>query len=386
VADYDGLNKAIDHVVSRFTSVNRTYVQKIAEQISKIGHLTQSTINWLIIMQEMNQDIADITQQLAVATNQSITDVMQIYEQAMNMTYTDPRFQSVVENKPMSDSQKRVLANMARSYAIQTAQTLLNYSNTTAISQTYRTAVDNGIMAVSSGLTDYNAAMRDIVRDLGSNGMQVTYASGYHRRLDSAVRQNIVDGVNQLAQEASLRMGEIYGDAYDAIELSAHAMSAPDHEPVQGRVFLKAEFEKLQSGDDFQDINGKQYPGMRRAIGQWNCKHIAMSFSTKYNKPRYTEEQLQEWEATNQAGVTINGKHYTVYEASQLMRELETRIRQQKDIAVAAQGAGDDTLRRDCQLRINKLSAMYQAVARQAGMRPQMNRTTVVGFKPYKIK
>lgn len=385
MADYDGLNKAIEHVVSRFASVNRLYVQKIASQINKIGQLSQSRINWLIIMQEMNLDMAEITQELAMATNQGIRDIERIYEAALEQTYTDPRFRAVIENRPLDTSQKRVLSNMARNLTIQTAQTLTNYSNTTAISSTYRKAVDNSIIAVSTGMTDYNAAMREMVRELGGNGVQVQYASGYHRRLDSAVRQNIIDGVSQLAQQASLALGEIYGDEYDAIELSAHAMSAPDHEPVQGRVFKKEEFEKLQSGEDFQDINGKQYSGIRRAIGQWNCKHIAMSFSTKYNKPRYTEEQLQSFEQKNHEGCTVNGRHYTIYEASQIMRNYETKIREQKDIANAARMAGDDKLRKDCQARINRLSAQYQDIARQAGLKPQMQRTSVEGFRPVKV-
>ncbi len=384
MTDYDGLNKAIDHIVAQFESVNRSYVRRIAEQINRIGALSPSSINWLIIMREMNQGMADITAELMMATNLGVSEIAKVYEQALDTTINDPRFRAVVENRPLSDSEKRVLQNIAGAVAVQTAQTLRNYSNTTVVSQTYRETVDKAVIAVTSGMTDYNSAMRESIMELGSNGMQIQYPSGYHRRLDTAVRQNILDGVRQIAQQASLEMGKIYGDEYDAIELSAHAMSAPDHEPIQGRVFLREEFEKLQSGADFEDINGVKYAGIARAIGEWNCKHIAMSFSTKYNKPRYTEAQLKQWEAVNQAGVTVNGKQYTVYQASQIMRRYETEIRRQKDIAVAAQQAGDDKLRADCQKRINKLSAMYQSIAKQAGLRPQMQRTSVVGFKPYK--
>ena len=178
-------------------------------------------------------------------------------------------------------------------------------------------------------------------------------------------------------------MGEALG--YDAYEISAHAMSAPDHEPVQGRVFLKAEFEKLQSGLAFTDIDGRQYEPIKRPIGEWNCKHFAMSFSTQYSKRKWTNEQLDDFAKQNEEGCDIDGKHYTKYGASQLMRELETEIRREKDAAVAAQKAGDDTLRKQCQERINALTAKYHSVAKQAGLRPKPDRLRVEGFRAVKL-
>ena len=41
------------------------------------------------------------------------------------------------------------------------------------------------------------------------------------------------------------------------MEISAHPHSAPDHEPVQGRMFTLEEFNKMQAGEDFVDVSGK---------------------------------------------------------------------------------------------------------------------------------
>jgi hypothetical protein len=260
-----------------------------------------------------------------------------------------------------------------------------NYSNTTAVSDTYKKAIDKAILAVSSGVTDYQSATREVVREIGYSGMQVHYESGYHRRLDTAIRQNIIDGTNQIAQNASLMIGEEIGDEFDAVEISAHAMSAPDHEPIQGRVFLLEEFNKLQSGEPFSDVDGNHYDAIKRPVGEWNCKHIAMSFSTAYSKRRYTDKQLREWAAANAKGCTVNGRHYSIYYASQLMREYETEIRRQKDAAVAAKSAGDMKLRRQCQIKINALSRKYNEIASQAGLQPQRQRTSVEGFRAVKV-
>lgn len=377
------LSKAIEKVMENFEDVNAYYIAKIAEQIKNIGQLRPTEINRIVLMTEWGADINDITAKLAQATAMAIPQVMTIYQQVLNDTYTDPRFEKALQHTQLTPYDVARLNQYAQAQSRQTAQTIVNLSNTTAIAQGYRDVVDKAVLAVSSGISDYKSATRDIIRDLGSAGMQVQYQSGYHRRLDTALRQNIVDGTNQLAQQASDMMGEALG--YDAYEISAHAMSAPDHEPVQGRVFLKAEFEKLQSNQPFSDIDGKQYEAIKRPIGEWNCRHFAMSFSTQYSKRKWTSEQLDEFAEKNAQGCTIDGKHLTTYGASQLMREIETKVRREKDIAVAAQKAGDDILRKECQTRINALMKKYNSVAQTAGLKPRRECTMVEGFRAVKV-
>lgn len=377
----DNLNKAIDYVMERFDEVNAFFIEKIAEQIKTIGELNPTSINRLVIMQQMGANVAEINQKLSVATNLGIRDIFKIYQKALNDTYTDARFKDVLEAKPLNAESRARINRYVQNLSVQTAKTLTNYANTTAVSDTYKKAVDKAILATSTGLTDYNSATRDILQEVGYNGLQVEYESGYHKRLDTAIRQNIIDGTNQLAQNASLMMGEEIGEEYDAVEISAHAMSAPDHEPIQGRVFMLDEFNKLQNGEPFEDVDGNQYDAIKRPIGEWNCKHIAMSFSTAYSERRYTDKQLAEWKEANNKGCTINGKHYTMYQATQEMRKLETEIRRQKDAAVAAKNAGDMELRKKLQVKINALSRTYNDVASEAGLTPQRSRTSVEGFR-----
>lgn len=377
------LNKAIEQITDRLEKVNRLFVKKVAKQVLQIGELNQSSIHRLIVMRDMGADIAEINHQLQLATNLNIKDIFKLYQKALTDTYTDKRFQTFLQEKPLPNTDKDRIAQFAQNVSAQTARTMLNMSNTTAVSSTYQDVVDTAITAVSTGITDYQSAIRDSIQNIGYNGLQVQYASGHHRRLDSAVRQNILDGVNQINQNASLMMSEALG--FDAVELSAHLRSAPDHEPVQGRVFLKAEFEKMQNGQSFIDIDGKQYTGFKRSIGEWNCMHIAMGFSTAHSIRRYTDAQLQQWAKDNQKGCMIDGKHYTVYKAVQYMRKLETEIRRQKDTANAARTVDDDILRKTCQKKINALTRKYYDVAKTVGVKPDGNRLTVQGFKAVKL-
>lgn len=378
------LEKAIDALLDRFEEVNRFFVAKIAAQIKKIGELNQSSINRLTLMSEMNFDMFEINKKLADAVFMSTADLFRIYDKALNDVYTDRNFAKVTKQTPLSAAQNGRLNQYAQSVSMQTANTIQNLSNTTATSRVYREAVDKAVLAVSSGLTDYKSATREIVRDLGYNGMQVHYESGYHRRLDTAVRQNVIDGANQIAQNGSILMGEMLG--FDAYEISAHARSAPDHEPVQGRVFLKADFENMQVGLPFRDVDGTMYQPFRRPIGEWNCMHIAMSFSTQHSVRRYTDQQLAQWKAANNEGCEINGEHYTTYQATQLMRQIETEVRRQKDAANAARQAGDDVLRQQCQKKINALAAKYSQVVQASGLTSRKDRMTVEGFRAVKVK
>lgn len=377
------IDKRVKKLLAKFDDVNTFYIEKVAEQIATIGELSVSSMQMISVWASMYEDINDINKQIAKATNLTMPELKKLYADALNDVYHDDRFERALKETPLTDGQKETLERYTESVYRQTKETLTNLSNTTAASETYREAVDKAILVVSSGLGDYNSQIRSTIREFGGNGLQVEYESGFKRRLDSALTQNIVDGVKQIQQHASDLIGEDLG--YDAKEISVHANSAPDHEPVQGHIFLNEEFEKLQTEQDCVDIEGRRFYAMRRPIAEWNCMHFAFSYSTKYSKPKYTTEQLDEYAEKNANGCDIDGKHYSLYEARQLMRQIETDIRRQKDIAVAAKAAGDMELRRECQGKINRLTSKYNRVVEASGLDAHMDRMVVQGFRLVKV-
>ena len=240
------------------------------------------------------------------------------------------------------------------------------------------------------GAGDYNSVIRETVKRIGRAGIQVEYESTYlaadgtlkhhKRRLDSAVRQNVLDGIRQVQQKAQELIGEEIGA--DGVDISAHQNSAPDHEPVQGRRFDLENFQKMQSAQGFEDVDGNHYPGFERPITQWRCRHLVFYILLGVSRRMYTEDQLKQWKEDNKSGCVIDGKEYTKYQATQLMRNIETEIRRQKDTAVLAQASGDDVLRRECQSNINNLTKKYNQIADATGLRKQMQKTRVEGFTP----
>lgn len=369
----------------RIDQVNADYLQKVGEQIKAIGKLNTSSMNRLVQMQIYGANVQKIKRELSKALNISVQDVQDLLKQEAEEEMADAAFLAAERNQRLVPlQQNNMLQQYIQAIAAQTERRFLNYSNTTNLDAIYQEVVSDAIDAISRGVTDYNAAIRASMRRLGGDGLRVTYESGITRRLDTAIRMNILDGTKQIAQEAQRMIGEQIGA--DGVELSAHPYAALDHEPAQGRQYSLAEYQKMQSGQNFEDVDGKQYVGFRRPIAEWNCRHFASYIVLGVSPRRYTDEQLFQWRKANHRGCEIDGKHYTIYQASQLMRKLETKIRQQKDIANLAKTSGDDVLRREAQANIRNLKAKYAEVASKASLPERTDKMIVESYAETKLE
>lgn len=363
----------------RYQKVTEKYLKKVGETVNRIGKLNQSSINLLIQLRRMGVDVKTIERELQKVTNLTKKDIKDLYQKAAEEANTDARFDYITKGVEPDSVRWNFLVE---SIWKQTAGQMDNLSKTTIISEGYREAIDEAVQAVTMGATDYNSTIRETVKKLGSAGLQVKYPSGAKKRLDSAVRMNILDGVRQVQQQAQELIGEEIGA--DGVQLTAHPMSAPDHEPVQGLIFNKENFQMMQSGRPFQDVDGNSYKPFSRPITQWHCRHLVYYILLGVSRPLYSKEQLEQWKKENAKGVTIDGQHYTRYEATQLMRKLELQMRRQKDTAILAKASGDDVLRRECQSNITRLTAKYKSVTEAAGLKTRFEKTKVEGFEPIK--
>ena len=251
-----------------------------------------------------------------------------------------------------------------------TAQAFKNLSQTTIETQRYRKAVDEAISAVQSSVTDYNSAIRRAMKTAAQDGLRVKYPnSGMTRRLDSAVRQNVLDGVRAINNDVLRQLGNEYGA--DGIEISAHAVCATDHLPYQGLQFSNRDFEELQNS-------------LGRPFGTWNCKHTMFPIILGVSAPAHDADELRMYRENSAAEIEIDGRTMSRYEWSQEQRRIETAVRAQKDIAIATKASGDDVARREAQSKINALQDHYEKVSRAAGLDMQRDRMSVAGFRRVK--
>jgi hypothetical protein len=121
-----------------------------------------------------------------------------------------------------------------------------------------------------------------------------------------------------------------------------------------------------------------------RPLGMWNCRHTWHYIILGVSVPRYSQQELREYRRNSSERITIEGETKSRYEWTQEQRRIETAIRQQKDIAVAAKASGDMTARRECQYIIGELEKRYANVSKAADLIAKRERMTVSGFKAVK--
>ena len=371
------LNELLAIFLERSQSVVEEYLIRMGDQIREIGELTPSSINRLVQLKKMNANMDAIKREIARLAEISAEDLQRVFEKAQE---TDARFvaktfgnefrSSILENpalKQMLSAQMEVTFGQMR-----------NLSQTTIISDAYQNAVDKAIQAVQMGVEDYNKSIRRALEEAAGEGLKVEigktgayetrigYGGKYSRRLDSAIRQNVLDGIRSLSNATLQQLGEEFGA--DGVEISAHMLCAEDHLLYQGKQY---------SNQAFADIQEK----LDRPFGMWNCKHSIHPILLGISEPAYSDEELAEYRKFSNEQITIDGITKTRYQWTQEQRRIETAVRRQKDVSVCARAAGNGPMRRDAQRTINALMDRYDNVTEAAGLLTEYNRMRVAGFK-----
>ena len=100
------------------------------------------------------------------------------------------------------------------------------------------------------------------------------------------------------------------------------------------------------------------------------------------SKPLYTKKQLEEIKEKNNDGFDIDGKHFSMYQGTQLQRLIERRIREQKDVQILAKASGNKELTLQAQTKITQLTTKYKQLCNSSGLPNQLKtRASVVGYK-----
>lgn len=196
---------------------------------------------------------------------------------------------------------------------------------------------------------------------------------------NNAIRMNVLENVKELINKIQDIMGKQFGA--DAVELSAHIYPAPDHAPAQGHQYSMEEVNKMQSGEDFEDLDGHKYVGFERNIGEWNCRHYFMKIK-KGAKPTYTQKQLDKILEDNQRGYTdADGKHRTLYECTQVQRRYEREIRNAKEKYLYAKALNDKSMMARARNRVGSLTTKYKQFSQKCDIPAKLERIRVKDYK-----
>lgn len=370
ILDIDWINSLPDELDKILRSLNNEIIGTICKKIKTVGGLSPTDAKKIQSATEyIGMDFNKLKKIVAAATNKSVDEIEQIFEKAAS---ENANFANVFyEYRGMERIKTENLKRFITAYKKAAVDSVKNLSHTLGfidkngrprtVRNEYIRCVDRAISAVRMGVDSYDIEVRRIVRELTNSEVRVIdFESNYHRRVDSQVRMNVLDGVRQMNMAIQEQVGQEFGA--DGVETTMHALEAPDHQPYSGRQYSLEEWEK---------INAK----LDRPWGTLNCQHGLYYIILGVNKPVYSEQERQElYEKSNEV-ITYDGKEMSRYKASQVMRAYETRLRDINAKISGAKNAGSTDELRKAQKQKRDMTAKYNAVAKAAGLSKRMGRT-----------
>lgn len=377
-------NKQIEEysykLARRFEAINVKYVKLMAKHITDIGKMPAEDIQRVEQLARMRSNMDEVERMLQKECRITANQLNKMYnktakqlykEQKANYEYRDIKQVPIGNNEPIQ--------NYLTALKKATGETFFNIASTTAKSADYTKAIDKAIETIQSGLSNPKTIIRQTIIKQANNTLKVQYASGYSRRLDSAVRMNVMDGIRALRNEQMKLMGKEFGA--DGVEIDAHGLCAEDHINWQGKryAFNKADADKYHVkifDKESNTVKGEH----GRPIGEMNCQHGITYIILAVNQPVYSKSQLKQMRDFSNGKVKIGNKTMTRYEANQYMRRLETEMR---DVKTQLMASNTEQL----QTKLNVLQNTYNDVANKADIVPRMNRASVPGYRqPAQLK
>jgi hypothetical protein len=320
-------------IEKHFSDLEIRIMEDIVRRIRKTGEIT-STADWQINrLKILGYSSEDIENMLKEALGKSYPEMFELYDKVIDWEYVrnkevyeqvNAEFIPYEENEELQQITEGLirqsgaeLQNITKSLGF-----YLDYGTgkpvLTPLAQVYQKYLDAACMDIVSGAFDYNTVLRRTVTHLTNSGLrQIDYASGRANRVDVAARRAVMTGVSQLSGKISEMNAEKLGTEH--FEVEWHAGARPTHAVWQGRVYSK---EELTTVCGLGSVTG--------LLGA-NCYHMYYPFVPGISVRNWTDEWLEEQNRKENTPNTFNGKEYTLYEAKQRQRQMETCMRAQRE-------------------------------------------------------
>ena len=335
--------KIASKIAARYADLEVRIMQDIVRRIKKTGEIT-STADWQINrLKILGYSSEDIENALKDTLNTSYPEMFELYDKVINWEYVrnkDVYEQINAEYIPFEENEHLIqvtsaikkqsledLENITRSLGF-----YLDYGGRkvlTPLSQVYSGYLDNACMDIVTGAFDYNAVLRRVVTQLTNSGLRmIDYASGYSSRVEVAARRAVMTGISQLTGKISDMNAEKLGTEY--FEVAWHSGARPTHAVWQGKVWTK---QQLTTVCGLGSVTG--------LLGA-NCYHEYYPFIPGISERNWTDEWLEEQDRKENTPKEFRGKEYTVYDAKQRQRQMETAMRAQRQkVQLLKEGGAD---------------------------------------------
>lgn len=364
-------------IESKYSDLEERIMKDIVRRIQKAGEIT-STADWQINrLRILGHSSEDIEKMLKEALDASYPEMFELYDKVIDWEYVRNKdiyeqvnaefipFEENEELQQITDALIRQsstdLENITQSLGF-----YLDYGNgkrvMTPLSQVYGKYLDAACLDIVSGAFDYNSVLRRVVTQLTNSGLRtIDYASGYSSRVEVAARRAVMTGISQLTGKISDMNAEKLGTEY--FEVAWHSGARPTHAVWQGKVWTK---QQLTTVCGLGSVTG--------LLGA-NCYHEYYPFIPGISERNWTDEWLEEQDRKENTPKEFRGKEYTVYDAKQRQRQMETAMRAQRQkVQLLKEGGADpdDVMLAKCKYQ-GQLDE-YARFSKQMGLKQERER------------
>lgn len=262
-------------------------------------------------LQQAGYLLEDIQKDIAKATKLQQSEIAEAMEEAgvKALDYDDKIYRSVgLSPTPLTQSPE-LIRLMQRNYEA-TMGEWNNFTRTMAdeAQRLFINQLDMAYTLVSTGALSYTQAVKEVLNNIVTDGVVVTYPSGHTDTIETATLRAVRTGISQAtAQIQTARMDEM---DVDLVITSSHLGARPSHAEWQGKVFSRS-----GKSDKYPDFVSSTGYGSAGGLSGINCRH---SFSCFFEGMDNPFEQYDSEENRKQ------------YEKEQYQRTLERRIRKTK--------------------------------------------------------
>jgi len=393
---------ADEYIIGLYQQMEAEVIADIARRVKKTGRYTETAELMAKEMVEQGYSAAQIQAavlrylnadkdfKMAVAENtkaykQEIQDIIdetvkkakeagkKLVAEAGDMSWNNDL--SMWKEHGADLNRPNTMSQLVRAFQLQTIGSLRNLTQTmgfrntvlgtTGVMEAYQREIDIATLKVASGVSSYDQAVNDCVKRLAQSGLRsVDYESGRSYQLDTAARMCVRTGTSQLAGRITEMNLESTG--VDLVITSQHTGSRPEHAVWQNKVFSYSG--KSKKYPDFRKGTGYGTAGGLKGV---NCTHSFHPFWEGMDK---IPKDIKPPEP-----VTVNGKQYGYYEASQRQRKMERDIRATKR-EIEAQKAidGDQERVEELRARLRRQKEEYYDFSSKVDILPRDSRLRVI--------
>ena len=330
-------------VEKKFRKLENRIMEDVIRRIKLTETITSSAdyqLNRLYILGNSSEVIEDIVKK---AVGNSFPETFELYDEVVERQYVrSKKLYEQVNQEYIPYEENLELQQLVAALIEQSNNDLYNITKSlgfqvdmgngrkvfSPLSDYYNEYLDQAMIEIASGAFDYNTVIRHVVSQMTNSGLRTIEFSGKTSRCDVAARRALMTGISQLTARITELNAAKLGTEY--FEVDWHSGARPSHRVWQGKVWSKQQL---------IDVCGL---GTGPGLLGWNCYHEYYPFFPGISERNYTDEWLEEQNRKEDVPKAFRGKEYTLYEATQRQRYLETCLRAQRQKVKLLQDAGAD--------------------------------------------